>query len=90
MEFLRRFLPPVWPDGLMKVRHCGVLQARCAIPLATIRLMIVPAHPSAGPPPLRPPPPPLAARCPTCGAPRRVIMRLWTSHSTFGDTGEKP
>ena len=87
MEFLRRFLQHVLPDGFMKVRHFGFLQASCAIPLATIRFMIVQAHPSAGQPPLRTPPPPLAARCPTCGAPMHLVMRLWTSHSAFVDTG---
>ena len=80
MEFLRRFLQHVLPDGFMKVRHFGFLHASCAIPLATIRLMIVQGHPSDGQPPPRTPPPPRAARCPTCGAPMRVVMRLWTSH----------
>src|SRR5438093_9719158 len=87
MEFIRRFLQHVLPHGFMKVRHFGFLQASCAIPLATIRFMIVQAHPSAGQPPLRTPPPPLAARCPTCGAPMHLLMRLWTSHSAFVDTG---
>ena len=73
------------PDGLVKVRHFGLLHARCAIPLATIRLMSGQAHPSDGPPPQRPPPQPLAARCPTCGAPLRVVMRLWTSPKAYVD-----
>ena len=87
IECLRRFLQPVLPDGFVQVRPCGLLHARCALPLATIRLMIVPAHPSDGPPPPRRPPPPLALRCPTCGAPMRVVMRRWTSHHGFVDTG---
>jgi len=36
MEFLRRFLPHVLPDGCMKVRHCGFLHARCASPPDTL------------------------------------------------------
>src|SRR5712691_5038096 len=46
MEFLRRFLQHVLPDGFMKVRHFGFLHASCALPLATIRLMIVQGQPS--------------------------------------------
>jgi hypothetical protein len=87
MELLRRFLQHVLPDGFRQVRHCGFLHASCGIPLATIRLMMVQAHPSEGQPPQRQPPHPLAARCPTCGVPMRVVMRLWASHSAFVDTG---
>jgi hypothetical protein len=87
MACLRRFLQHVLPEGFMKVRHCGVLHASGALPLATLRLMSVQAHPSAGQPPPRTPPPPLAARCPTWGAPMRVVMRLWPSHSACVDTG---
>ena len=85
-EFLRRFLQHVLPDGFMKVRHVGFLHGSCAIPLATIRLLIGQAHPSEGLPPQRTPPKPCAARCPTCGASRRVVMRLWTSPRAFVDT----
>jgi hypothetical protein len=87
MEFLRRFLQHVLPDGFMKVRHVGVLHASCAIPLATSRRMIVQAPPSASQPPPRTPPPPRAARCPTCGAPMCVVMRVWASPRAFVDTG---
>ena len=80
MEFLRRFLQHVLPDGFMKVRHFGFLHASCALPPATLRLMIVQAHPIDGKPTPSVPPQPLVARCPTCGAPMRVVMRLWTSH----------
>jgi Putative transposase/Transposase zinc-binding domain len=86
MEFLRRFLQHVLPDGFMKVRHFGFLHASCAIPLATLRLMIMQVHPSDGPPPQRTPLKPLAARCPTCGAPMRIVMRLWTSPKACIDT----
>jgi len=87
VEFLRRFLQHVLPDGFQKVRHFGFLHASWAIPLATIRLMIVRGHPGDAPLPPRTPLPPHAARCPTCGAPMRVRMRLWTSPSDFVDTG---
>jgi hypothetical protein len=86
MEFLRRFLQHVLPDGFMKVRHFGFLHTSCAVPFATIRLMIVQAHPSDAPPPQRTPPKPLVARCPTCGAPMCVVMRVWTSPRAFVDT----
>jgi hypothetical protein len=86
-EFLRRFLPHVLPDGLMNVRHLGLLHARGAIPLATIRLMIVQGQPSDGQPMRIVPSPPRVTLCPTCGAPMRVVMRLWTSNRVFVDTG---
>jgi hypothetical protein len=87
MEFLRRFLQHVLPEGFMKVRHFGLLHASCAVPLATVRLLMGQVHPSEGQPPQRQPPPPRAARCPTCGTSMRVVMRVWTSHRDFVDTG---
>jgi len=87
IAFLRRFLQHVLPDGFMQVRHFGLLHASGAIPLDTIRRLSVQVHPSEDQPPPRPPPPPRAARCPTWGAPRRVVMRLWTSHRDCVDTG---
>jgi putative transposase/transposase-like zinc-binding protein len=87
LEFLRRFLQHVLPHGFMKVRHCGFLHASCAIPPETIRLMMVQGHPNEGQPTQHKPPQPLAAHCPTCGAPMRVVMRVWTSPRAFVDTG---
>src|SRR5712691_8518848 len=87
MEFIRRFLQHVLPDGFVKVRHFGFLHASCAIPPATIRLMMVQGHPSGEKLIQRKPPQPLAVRCPTCGTPMRVVMRLWTSNNGFVDTG---
>jgi putative transposase/transposase-like zinc-binding protein len=87
MEFLRRFLQHVLPDGFRKVRHFGFLHASCAIPPATIRPMIVQAHLSNDQPPPHSPPQPRVARCPTCGAPMRVVMRLWPANRDFVDTG---
>jgi hypothetical protein len=86
MEFLRRFLQHVLPEGLQKVRHFGFLHASCAVPLTTIRLLIVQGHPSDDQPIPHTPPPPRAARCPTCGAPMHVVMRVWTSPQDFVDT----
>lgn len=87
MEFLRRFLQHVLPDGLQKVRHFGFLHASCTVPLATIRLLMGQGLSSNALAPQRRPPPQPTARCPTCGAPMRVVMRLWTSHCAFVDTG---
>lgn len=87
MEFLRRFLQHVLPDGFVKVRHFGFLHASGALPLATIRLMMGQGPPSDEQPTQRKPPPPLVVRCPTCGTAMRVVMRLWTSHNGFVDTG---
>ncbi len=86
MEFLRRFLQHVLPDGFVKVRHFGLLHASCAVPLATVRLLMGQAHPSEGQPPPRTPPPPRVARCPTCGVPMHVVMRVWTSRTALVDT----
>jgi hypothetical protein len=86
MEFLHRFLQHVLPDGCMKVRHCGLLHASCAIPPDTLRLMVVQAHPMAFKPMQSVSPAPLAPICPTCGAPMRVVMRLWTSNRALVDT----
>ena len=87
MEFLRRFLQHVLPDGFVKVRHFGFLHASCAIPPATIRLMIGQAHPSNAQPRPHNSPQPRVARWPTCGALMRVVMRLWTAHRDCVDTG---
>ena len=88
MEFLRRFLQHILPDGLRKVRHCGFLHASCTIPLAPIRLMIVQAYPQRWPaattyPPRsrsRPAVGPVAHQCAS-------VMRLSPSHSACVDTG---
>jgi Putative transposase len=87
LEFIRRFLQHVLPDGFMQVRHVGFLHARCAIPLDTLRLLIVQAYPIDGQPTRLPPPKPVVTFCPTCGGPMRVVMRLWTANSAFLDTG---
>jgi hypothetical protein len=87
LEFIRRFLQHVLPHGFRKVRHFGLFHARCAVPLATTRLRIGPGHSSEGRPPLHTSPPPRVARCPTWGAPMRIVMRLWTSHRDLVDTG---
>jgi hypothetical protein len=75
------------PHGFMKVRHCGLLHTSCAIPLATIRPMIMQGHSSDSQPPQRPPPQPLVTRCPTCGAPMRAIRRRWIAPRALVDTG---
>jgi hypothetical protein len=87
MECLCRFLQPVLPDGFRNVRHVGFLHARCAISTDTLRRMIMQAQPSGFKPTRIVPPAPLAAFCPTCGAPLRVVMRLWTPNSAVLDTG---
>jgi Putative transposase/Transposase zinc-binding domain len=87
MEFLRRFLQHVLPDGFMKVRHFGLMHARCAIPTDTLRLMIVQAHPIGCQPTRLVHPEPVVAFCPTCGGPMRVVMRLWTANRALLDTG---
>lgn len=40
MEFMRRFLQHVLPNGFMKVRYYGFLNPNCKIELATIASLI--------------------------------------------------
>jgi hypothetical protein len=87
LEFIRRFLQHVLPDGFMKVRHFGFLHASCAVPPDTIRLLIRQVHTIEGQPPQPRPPKPLVFRCPTCDVPMHVVMRVWTSPRAFVDTG---
>jgi hypothetical protein len=87
MACLRSFLPHVLPEGFMQVRHCGLLHARCAIAADPLGPMLVQAHPTHGQLTRIVPPEPLAALCPTCGMPMRLVMRLGTSHRAFVDTG---
>jgi hypothetical protein len=87
IEFIRRFLQHVLPDGFMKVRHFGFMHASCAIKTDTLRTMILTAHPGAFKAPLVEAPAPCVASCPTCGAPMRLVMRRWTADQAFLDTG---
>jgi hypothetical protein len=87
MEFSRRCLQHVLPDGLMKVRHFGFVHASCAISINTLRSMSVPAHATPFKLTQSIPSQPLVALCPTCGKPMHVVMRLWTANSSFVDTG---
>ena len=87
MEFLRRFLQHVLPDGFMKVRHFGFMNASCALNTDAIRLMILPRHLFAYTPPLVDASSPCVVSCPTCGGHMKLLMRLWTSHRVFVDTG---
>jgi hypothetical protein len=86
IEFIRRFLQHVLPDGFMKVRHFGFLHASCAVPTHTLRRMILQGYPIPFQPTQIVPPKPCVARCPTCGAQMRLVMRLWTSDGAFIDT----
>jgi hypothetical protein len=86
MEFLRRFLQHVLPDGFMKVRHFGFMHTSSAIKTDTLRQMIVQVQPIDGTPLRSVLPPPRVALCPTCGAPLRVVMRLWTPTRALVDT----
>jgi hypothetical protein len=86
IEFLRRFLQHVLPDGFMKVRHFGFRHASCAIAPGTLRRMILQGAHIPFKPASIVPPKPLAARCPTCGLEMRLVMRRWTADRAFVDT----
>ena len=87
LAFLRRFLQHVLPDGFLKVRHFGLMPARCAIPPDPLRLMRSQAHPSGCTPTRMVHPEPVVACCPPCGGQMRVVMRLWTANRAFVATG---
>jgi Putative transposase len=87
IEFIRRFLQHVLPEGFMKVRHFGFMNASCAIPTDSMRLMILKQHDIAFKPPDIAAPSPVVASCPACGKPMRVVMRLWTTNRACVDTG---
>src|SRR3990167_2939505 len=70
LEFIRRFLQHVLPNGFMKVRHYGFLAANCAVPIDTIRALIDHHGGPAVPQTLPELPGP---RCPNCGG---AILRL--------------
>ena len=86
IEFIRRFLQHVLPEGFMKVRHFGFLHASCAVSAHTLRHMISQVCPTPFKPTQVVPPQARLARCPTCGAQMRLVMRLWTSSLAFVDT----
>jgi hypothetical protein len=87
IEFIRRFLQHVLPDGFMKVRHFGFMNANCSISTDTIRLMILKRYPIGFKATPVAAPAPVVASCPTCGKPMQLVMRLWTSNKAFVDTG---
>ena len=87
IEFIRRFLQHVLPDGLMKVRHFGFMHASCAIRTDAIQLMIARQRHTVFKPTHIVDPTPFVAVCPACGARMQLVMRLWTANRAFLDTG---
>jgi Putative transposase/Transposase zinc-binding domain len=86
MEFLRRFLQHVLPDGCMKVRHFGLMHSSCATHIDALRLLISQQHPLDCKTPHGVAPAPCVALGPPCGGPLRVVMRLWASNRACVDT----
>jgi hypothetical protein len=87
IEFIRRFLQHVLPEGFMKVRHFGFMNTNCAIPIDILRRLIVQRHPNVCKTPDVEAPVPFVASCPTCGKPMQLVFRRWTSNQAFLDTG---
>ena len=87
IEFIRRFLQHVLPDGFMKVRHFGFMHASCPIPPDTIRQMIsLQIDTSCQPTPSQTGPP-TPFYCPDCGGHLLVVTRVFPCQSAFFDTG---
>lgn len=87
LEFIRRFLQHVLPDGLMKVRHFGFMNTSCAIKTDAIRRMIAQQCNTVFKPTHVADPTPFVAACPACGARMQLVMRRWTANRAFLDTG---
>jgi hypothetical protein len=91
MEFIRRFLQHVLPEGFMKVRHYGFMSANCPAGLTRLRLLIL-EHlkrlqfsledlaPSDARPPL---PKPV---CPSCGGTLLYLFSLIPARFCRGST----
>jgi hypothetical protein len=91
MEFIRRFLQHVLPEGFMKVRHYGFMSANCSVGLARLRLLIrehlkwlqfslEDLAPSEARPPL---PKPV---CPSCGGALLYLFSLIPARFCRGST----
>jgi hypothetical protein len=87
IEFLRRFLQQVLPEGFQQVRHVGCQSAGCSVQRDTLRRMIAAAQPLRPETPRVEAPPPLVATCPICGQPMQRILRRWTPERIVIDTG---
>src|SRR5262249_31951369 len=101
LEFIRRFLQPVLPDGFMTVRHFGfphatcalpratirVLHATCYLPTATLRFLSEQGQPMEGKLRRSISPPPRVSLGPACGVPLHVVMRLWAANGICADPG---
>lgn len=87
IEFIRRFLQHVLPAGFMKVRHFGFMNASCHVHTDTIGPMVATQHHIVFKPIPAQDPAPFVASCPSCGGQLRVVMRLWSPHRDFFDTG---
>ena len=83
IEFLRRFLQHVLPNGFMKVRHYGFLSGNCNVTIEDIHSMI---FESTGQAPKEPEPVSTrtseAPYCPDCGSP---LVYLWSEIPTSND-----
>lgn len=73
LEFIRRFLQHVLPDGFQKVRHFGFMNPRCATTTDILRLMILKQLDIAFKPPDVETPQPFVAACPVCGKPMQLV-----------------
>jgi hypothetical protein len=81
LEFIRRFLQHVLPDGFRKIRYYGFMAPGCRVPHEQIETMVRLAYAFELPDiqdsaPAAPPPP----CCRHCGAPLRFSRRLGPDH----------
>jgi hypothetical protein len=87
MEFMRRFLQHVLPQGFMKVRHYGFLNPSCSIDLGRIRTMIELAYGFRTQDPVFILQPKRAPFCKLCGGPlflRHFIRSPGLPQGSFG------
>ncbi|MBL7116160.1 MAG: IS91 family transposase [Kiritimatiellae bacterium] len=85
MEFMRRFLQHVLPNGFVKIRHYGFMSPNFSVPLQKIRELICALYELLRNQPVKVPPPrkPKPLKCPRCSA--IMEWRLYIPFSILAD-----
>jgi hypothetical protein len=73
MEFIRRFLQHVLPNGFMKIRYYGFMNPNCSVPLEKISVLIQMAYAFSLEIPEYPQTPPKTPICSICGGTLRYL-----------------
>jgi hypothetical protein len=92
IEFMRRFLQHVLPQGFVKVRYYGFFSSGQRARLRQVVAWLKPAAPprEQSCEAARPEPEPRWRRCPLCGQPLRLVRRLPRSQPIAGTPWQPP